>query len=317
MPDFNPGKIPIVFAGTPDFSVPTLQALIDEKYDIKAVYTQPDRPAGRGRKLTPSPVKQLALEHNILIKQPVSLKSKEAQDELFSLDAKLMIVVAYGLLLPEAVLNSFEYGCLNIHGSILPRFRGAAPIQRAILAGDKKTGVCIMHMEKGLDTGPVYACETCDITHTTNSQALYNELANLGAKTLIKTLADIITGNLTAIAQDDSLSTYAKKIEKSEGLIDWSQAGINIIRQIKAFNPWPVAFTHLNDQSIRIWDAQLGKATSTQAPGTVIGLSKSGIEVVSIDGSILITKAQFPGAKARSIPDLANTNKIKLGDRLL
>ncbi|MBL4638853.1 MAG: methionyl-tRNA formyltransferase, partial [Proteobacteria bacterium] len=233
----------IIFAGTPDFAANTLEALLTTDHEICAVYTQPDRPSGRGRKLTASPVKQLAVEHQIPVQQPLNFKSEEIKQILAAYQADLMIVVAYGLLLPQAVLDAPTLGCINIHASLLPRWRGAAPIQRAILAGDHETGICIMQMEAGLDTGPVLAQATCPIHDDDTAQILHDRLVLLGAKTLLETLPEIESRQQQAKKQDDALSCYADKLKKQEAIIDWHQPAIRIAKQIHAFNPWPVAQT--------------------------------------------------------------------------
>ncbi|RKZ96443.1 MAG: methionyl-tRNA formyltransferase, partial [Gammaproteobacteria bacterium] len=233
----------IIFAGTPDFAAVALQSLLDSQHEIIAVYTQPDRPAGRGRKLTASPVKALALEHDIPVYQPVSLKDEAAQQELIELQADIMIVVAYGLILPEIILAAPQYGCLNIHASILPRWRGAAPIQRAILAGDQATGVTIMQMDKGLDTGDMLLINRCAINPGDTASSLHDQLALMGGTAIMQTLADIEAHRLQPQAQDDTQATYAHKLDKQEAQIDWHQDADDIVRKIQAFNSWPVAYT--------------------------------------------------------------------------
>ncbi|MDQ1362586.1 MAG: methionyl-tRNA formyltransferase [Pseudomonadota bacterium] len=245
-----PEKLRIIFAGTPEFSVPPLQALIDSPHDVVAVYTQPDRPAGRGRKLTPSPVKELALAHNIPVFQPVNFKAEEDRHALAALKADLMVVVAYGLILPQVILDAPRLGCINIHASLLPRWRGAAPIQRAILAGDTETGITIMQMEAGLDTGPMLHIECCPIAPDDTGSRLHDKLMALGAQALMKSLPGLISGTLRAEKQNDALACYAAKLQKSEALINWQDDAEKIYRQIRAFNAWPVAQTplHLNEQ---------------------------------------------------------------------
>ncbi|MGB2324877.1 MAG: methionyl-tRNA formyltransferase, partial [Pseudomonadales bacterium] len=238
----------IIFAGTPEFAAQHLQALVDSEHQILAVYSQPDRPAGRGRKLTASPVKQLAVAHNIDVQQPLSLKDAEAQAHLAAYKADIMIVVAYGLLLPEAVLNTPRLGCINVHASLLPRWRGAAPIQRALLAGDKDTGVTIMQMEAGLDTGPMLLKQHIAITATDTSASLHDKLATCGSSSLVEALQQITT--LTSETQDDSQANYANKLTKDEGLIDWQTPATAISRQVRGLNPWPVAYTDFGEQRL-------------------------------------------------------------------
>jgi methionyl-tRNA formyltransferase len=306
----------IIFAGTPDFAAESLKALLHSGHDICAVYTQPDRPAGRGRKLTPSPVKQVALEHQIPVEQPLNFKDEASLRQLASYQADLMIVVAYGLLLPQAVLDTPRLGCINVHASLLPRWRGAAPIQRAILAGDKETGVGIMKMEAGLDTGPVLLEARCAIKASDNAQSLHDKLAELGAATLLESLVDIEQGLQHAVPQDDSQMTYAAKLQKQEAVIDWQQSAVQILRQINAFNPWPVAQTLWRDDTLRIWQAELGNEQNDAAPGTVTAVSKQGIDVATGSGKLRITQLQVPGKRAMQVQDFLNANTIETGEKL-
>lgn len=305
----------IIFAGTPDFAAETLQALLASEHEVCAVYSQPDRPAGRGRKLTASPVKTLAIANSIPIEQPLTFKDDEAVSRLNSYKADLMVVVAYGLLLPQSVLDTPRLGCINVHASLLPRWRGAAPIQRAILAGDKKTGVCIMQMEAGLDTGPVLAQASCSIAETDTAQILHDRLAKLGAETLLTALRDLPQRQQYAMAQDDALSNYAAKLHKQEAVIDWQLDAQSILRKVNAFNPWPVAQTLWNGNVFRIWQAQwLPRQTDTEA-GTVMDVSKAGIDVMTGDGLLRITQLQVPGKRAMSVQDFLNANQLKAGER--
>ena len=306
----------IIFAGTPDFAAESLKALLHSGHDICAVYTQPDRPAGRGRKLTPSPVKQVALEHQIPVEQPLNFKDEASLRQLASYQADLMIVVAYGLLLPQAVLDTPRLGCINVHASLLPRWRGAAPIQRAILAGDKETGVGIMKMEAGLDTGPVLLEARCAIEASDNAQSLHDKLAELGAATLLESLVDIEQGLQHAVPQDDSQMTYAAKLQKQEAVIDWQQSAVQILRQINAFNPWPVTQTLWRDDTLRIWQAELGNEQNDAAPGTVTAVSKQGIDVATGSGKLRITQLQVPGKRAMQVQDFLNANTIETGEKL-
>ncbi|EGL54306.1 methionyl-tRNA formyltransferase [Methylophaga thalassica] len=304
----------IIFAGTPAFAAETLKALINTEHEICAVYTQPDRPAGRGRKLTASPVKQLALEHNIPVEQPLNFKTDDAIQTLAGYQADLMIVVAYGLLLPQVVLDTPKLGCINVHASLLPRWRGAAPIQRAILAGDKESGVCIMQMEAGLDTGPVLSEARCPITEEDTAQVLHDRLAILGATTLVETLKDIEQRQRNAKPQNDDLTSYASKLDKKEADIDWQLSAQDILRKINAFNPWPVAQTIWHDAIFRIWRAQLVKEETRQPAGQIIKVDKVGIDVATGDGVIRITELQLPGKRAMSVQDFLNANTMKVGD---
>ena len=300
----------IVFAGTPDFSVPPLRSLLNSTHRVVAAYTQPDRPAGRGRKLAESPVKQTAKAAGVPVFQPVNFKQEGALDELRALRADLMIVVAYGLLLPEAVLEAPRLGCVNIHASILPRWRGAAPIQRAVLAGDTESGVTIMQMEKGLDTGPMFLIKRLPLESDETGGSLHDRLSVLGAEALMEALPGIADGSLTAQVQDDSQSTYAKKLDKAEALIDWRQPAEHIERQVRAFNPWPVAHTRYEDAHLRIWDARALSGVGG-APGTVMAADRKGIDVATGDGLLRILRLQMPGKRAMAADDFLNAHPIQ------
>lgn len=300
----------IVFAGTPDFAAFHLQALIDSEHSIVAVYTQPDRPAGRGKKLTPSAVKKLAQNHDLPVYQPASLKSEDAQDELAAHNADIMIVVAYGLLLPKAVLTIPKYGCLNVHGSLLPRWRGAAPIQRAVEAGDTSSGVTIMQMDVGLDTGDMLLKAECDITPNDTSASLHDKLMHLGAPALLETLNLLRQGELAPEKQDDSLANYAEKIQKEEALIDWSQSATTIDRAIRAFNPFPVAFTLLKGERLKCYEAILKDHNEDKEQqsiaGKIIDFSAKGLTVACGTGQITLTRCQLPGKKPMDAAALFN-----------
>ncbi len=308
----------IIFAGTPDFSATALQALLASEHEVIAVYTQPDRPAGRGRKLTASPVKALALESGIPVFQPISLKDEMAQKELFALKAEVMVVVAYGLILPEAVLNAPQYGCLNIHASVLPRWRGAAPIQRAILAGDAQSGVTIMQMDKGLDTGDMLSIEKCDIAAIDTGSSLHDRLAVMGAKSLLSVLQDIQSGNITAQKQDDAEAIYAHKLDKKEAEIDWHSDAKLIVQKIQAFNSWPVAYTfhakgEAKKQALRLWQAQFIKNEKPEDPqcyGKVVAESSSGIDIMARNGLVRILELQMPGKKRIMVKDFINGQSL-------
>lgn len=302
----------IIFAGTPEFAAVTLQSLLASEHELVAVYTQPDRPAGRGRKLTASPVKALAMANDIPVYQPLSLKEVAAQQELAALQADVMVVVAYGLILPETVLQAPRYGCLNIHASILPRWRGAAPIQRAILAGDAQSGVTIMQMDAGLDTGDMLRIEYCDIAADDTGSSLHDKLAKIGASALLKTLADMQSDSLQAQPQDDSLAVYAHKLDKQEARIDWQQDAAAIVRKIQAFNSWPVAYTDYQGKSLRLWRACLIDAlqTDTVEPGTVIAESAEGIDIRAKKGVVRILELQMPGKKRIMVKDFINGQSL-------
>ncbi len=306
----------IIFAGTPDFSVPPLQRLLDSPHEVVAVYTQPDRPAGRGRKLTASPVKQLAQQHDLPVFQPVSLKDPDAQAELSTLNADVMVVVAYGLILPKAVLDMPTYGCFNIHASLLPRWRGAAPIQRAIQMGDAETGVTIMQMDVGLDTGDMLTILKTPITADDTAQTLHDRLSQLGCDALMQTLDDLQAERLNPVKQSDAEATYAEKLNKAEAEIDWSQPADTLVRLIQAFNPWPVAFTQYDGQPLRLWRAKMGQETvSEKPPGLVISVTKDGVEVATGKGSLILEQLQPAGKKAMAAYDFAQARQLT-GQRL-
>lgn len=296
----------IIFAGTPDFAARHLQALIDSEHDVIAVYTQPDRPAGRGQQLQPSAVKQLALQHNISVLQPKSLKKAPAQQELASLNADLMVVVAYGLILPQVVLDTPKLGCINVHGSLLPRWRGAAPIQRAIWAGDTDTGITIMQMDAGLDTGAMLSKVCCPIKDTDTSASLYDTLAQLGPDALLQALQNLPQLQQQAQPQDDALATYAEKLHKDEALLDFSKSAAALEREIRAFNPWPVSYLNLVQGTVKVWQATVGASNDGKAAGTVVSADKHGIRIACAEGALVITQLQPPGKKAMSAADFLN-----------
>ncbi|MEJ2141485.1 MAG: methionyl-tRNA formyltransferase [Gammaproteobacteria bacterium] len=298
----------VVFAGTPDFAAIALQALIKSHHDVIAVYTQPDRPAGRGRKLQASPVKRLALENNIPVFQPESLKDEKEQQKLADLNADVMIVAAYGLILPQVVLDIPKLGCLNIHASLLPRWRGAAPIQRAILAGDAESGITIMQMNAGLDTGDILRKISCAITEEDTGGSLHDKLAELGAQSLITTLDKLLAGNITPEVQDDNAATYAHKLEKQEAQLNWNQNAQQLHNQVRAFNPWPVAFFVADDKAIRVWQSEVvkDKTSSDVAPGTVLKTSKQGIDIACGEDVLRLLQLQPPGKKPMDAASFLN-----------
>jgi methionyl-tRNA formyltransferase len=302
-------SLSIVFAGTPEFSADQLNALIQHHFDIRAVYCQPDRPKGRGKKLLPPPTKVIALEHNIPVFQPINFKSQESIDELAALQPDIMIVVAYGLLLPESVLSIPKYGCINVHASTLPRWRGAAPIERAIEAGDSQTGVTIMQMDKGLDTGDMLLHESIPITTETTGDRLRAQMSAIGADLLIKTLDQVAAHSLNPIKQDDSLATYAKKILKNDACIDWQLDCQQIDQKIRAFNSHSVCFTELETKRLKIWEAKPIHEPHQGKPGEILAVDKSGILVACGQGQLSIQKIQLPGGKAINIHALLNGNK--------
>lgn len=305
----------IIFAGTPDFAATALDALIknqnDLNVDVVAIYTQPDRPAGRGRQLKTSPVKELALEHSIPVYQPLNFKQQDDLNILNKLKPDLMIVAAYGIILPVDVLTTPSLGCINIHASLLPRWRGAAPIQRAIIAGDTQTGITIMQMDKGLDTGDMILNKTCNIDANDTSSSLHDKLATLGADAMQEALKLIQQHAIATTKQDDSQACYAHKLNKEEAFIDWQQNADDIARQVRAFNSWPVAQTHFDEKIIRIWQANVGSNTSLnndahKISGEILEINNDGIIVACGQDCIEIIDLQLSGAKRMSVKDLLN-----------
>lgn len=298
----------VLFAGTPEFSALHLKALIDSKHQLIGVYTQPDRPAGRGKKLQASPVKNLALAAGLALYQPAALKGQAEQQQLADLQADVMIVVAYGLILPQAVLDAPRLGCLNVHASLLPRWRGAAPIQRAIEAGDPVSGITIMQMDAGLDTGAMLATASCPIQADTTAASLHDELAVIGAPLLLQVLSRLNAYQQQATTQDDALSTYAKKILKSEAQLDWRHSATQLDQTVRAFNPFPVCFSALAGERVKIWQARPAAAASAQ-PGTIISADKGGIMVACGDGCLSIERLQLPGGKPLTAEQMLNARK--------
>ncbi|WP_226663968.1 methionyl-tRNA formyltransferase [Microbulbifer aggregans] len=299
----------IVFAGTPDFAAVHLQALLDSEHNVIAVYSQPDRPAGRGKKLLASPVKQLALEHDIPVYQPLTLRDEAAQAELAALNADLMVVVAYGLILPQVVLDTPRLGCVNVHASLLPRWRGAAPIQRAVEAGDAESGVAIMQMEAGLDTGPVLVEVRTPITARETGGSLHDKLAQLGGPALLEALAQLRDGTANPQIQNDDLANYAGKITKEEARIDWQRPAAELERLIRAFNPFPVCWTEFLDgkgtpQRLRIYNANLEQGCHTDQPGTILSADEEGLLVACGREALRLTQLQLPGKKALPVAEI-------------
>jgi methionyl-tRNA formyltransferase len=299
----------IVFAGTPEFAVPALRMLLASPHEVCAVYTQPDKPAGRGRKLTPSPVKALALESGIPVVQPASLKNEDDFKQLSELNPDLMVVVAYGMILPQSVLELPKYGCINVHGSLLPRWRGAAPIQRALMAGDKETGVTIMQIVRQLDAGDMLHKEVYRIEPHDTASDLHNKLALLGAVGLSKVIDQLVKSALHPEKQDEALVTYAEKLDKSEALIDWSQSAEVLALKVRGMNAWPVAQTTFNDDVLRIWRAEPVSIESNEAPGTVI-INDKQLDVQTGKGVLRLLEVQLPGGKRVSAQDFINAHDL-------
>lgn len=295
----------LVFAGTPDFAVPTLNALADSEHTIAGVLTQPDRPAGRGRKLHAPPVKQRAVELNLPIQQPPSLKDDDAHDALAALAPEVIVVVAYGLILPQQVLDLPRYGCTNLHPSLLPRWRGAAPIARAVLAGDEQTGVSIMQVDSGLDSGPVYLSRSTAIGAQATTEQMHDALAEQGASAMLE-VVDALPGGLTPTPQDEAGVTYAERLSKQEARIDWTLDAQAIARAVRGYTPWPVAHTQLDGQAVRIWQAQAVEQTNDASPGTVVSATSDGIDVAAGDGLLRITELQLPGKKRMGAASAVN-----------
>ena len=328
----NQKSLRVIFAGTPDFAATSLNALIHSHHTVCAVFTQPDRKAGRGRKLNKSPVKLLAEEHSIPVYQPSNLKTGEDQQQIEVLNADVMVVAAYGLILPKTVLSMPSLGCINIHASLLPRWRGAAPIQRAIIAGDTTTGITYMEMDEGLDTGGMLFKVDCDIGPGETGGSLHDKLATLGAEHIVSVLDQLANDNIETEQQDENLACYAKKLSKEEALVNWCDTSEELERMVRAFNSWPVAYTTIeNDksetQNLRIWDVRVIKNdthkiqesnSDNKSPGTIVENSKSGIVVVTGDGLLAITRLQLPGSKALNAEQILNAKRelFKPGTKL-
>lgn len=310
----------IIFAGTSDFALPAFQALVQSKHAICAVFTNPDRPAGRGRKLTTSVVKLFATSHNLEVHQPESFRNPKVQQLVRDLQADVFIDVAYGLLIPKEVLAIPKFGCINIHPSLLPRWRGAAPIARAIIAGDKVTGVTIMRMDEGLDTGAILKQQSFNLENTDTTASVLEKTAKIGAELLLEVLDKIENNTVHLLTQDNNLATYASKISKEDGMLNWQLRAVELERMVRAFNPWPVAFTVINDANVRIWQALALPSYAASEPGTIIAVSENGIDIATGEGVLRLLKIQLPGKKALPIKDVLHgqwgqvlTTDIKVG----
>ncbi|ARB92157.1 methionyl-tRNA formyltransferase [Legionella longbeachae] len=305
-------QLNIVFAGTPAFGIPCLDALLHSNHHLQAIYTQPDRPAGRGRKLQSSAVKEWALKHQIPVYQPINFKNPDAIAELNALKPDIMVVIAYGLILPKAVLDTPGLGCINVHASLLPRWRGASPIQSAILHGDQESGVTIMQMDVGLDTGAMLNKVICPITSTETASSLHDKLAQIAAQPLIDTLNQLANQTAKPEIQNNELATYASKIKKEDACINWQQTATEIDQKIRAFNPWPIAYTIFGHEILRVHQAKIIATPFAQAPGTVISIDKKGLLVATGSQGLLVEKIQLPGAKVITIADWLNSSKSQV-----
>ncbi len=309
----TPDPLRIVFAGTPEFAATSLAALLDSRHPVLAAYTQPDRKAGRGKKLTASPVKQLALEHGVPVEQPVNFRNEADVARLADYRPDVMVVAAYGLLLPPSVLAVPRLGCINVHASLLPRWRGAAPIHRALEAGDKETGITIMQMDAGLDTGAMLLKKSLPIGPRETGGSLHDQLAVLGGELLASALESLAEGALAGEPQDERNATYARKLDKTEARINWQQDAGQLARRIRAFNPWPVCSTTAADQVLRIWEAETIETQATEqagsAPGTIVSADKAGILVNTGAGLLRLLRVQLPGSKPMAVADLLNSRR--------
>lgn len=302
----------IVFAGTPPFAIPCLEKIYGSEHTITAVYTQPDRPAGRGRKMQASAVKMWAESHSLPIFQPTNFKDQNTINELAELAPDIMVVIAYGLILPKAVLDIPRIACINVHASILPQWRGASPIQHSILHGDKLSGVTIMQMDAGMDTGGIYTIATCAINENDTAGDLHDKISSISAKPLLETINKIEHEDLKPTPQDNNLATYAGKISKQDAAIDWSKTSVEIDQQIRAFNPWPIAHTRVGDLVVRIYKASIVLDKSSANPGTITAIDKKGITIATSKQSVCIESFQFPGGKAVSVANWLNANRGQL-----
>jgi len=303
----------IVFMGTPEFAVPSLKMLLNEGYDVAAVVSQPDRPKGRKRVLTPTPVKEVALENGIPVLQPLKLRSPESVDELAKLQPDLIVTAAYGQILPKAVLDLPRLGCINVHGSLLPQYRGGAPIQRSIMNGENVTGVTIMYMAEGLDTGDMISRVEVSITDEDTAGTMFEKLSVAGANLLRETLPELIAGRIEAVKQDDSLATYSPNLTREDERIDWSRSSRDIFNQVRGLVPWSGGFTLWNDEVFKIWSCRVTANASDAEPGTVLACDSNGIEVKTGDGSVILTQVQPAGKKAMDASEFIRGGKMTKG----
>ncbi|CAB1277298.1 methionyl-tRNA formyltransferase [Candidatus Nitrosacidococcus tergens] len=307
----------IFFAGTPEFAAIILQRIIESDYRVYGIYTQPDRPSGRGQRLTPSPVKKVGITHNIPIYQPKTLKDKSIQDQFKALTPDILIVAAYGLILPLSILNTPLLGCINVHASLLPRWRGAAPIQRALLAGDKETGVSIMKMDVGLDTGSVIRMNTYAIQKTDTAATIHDHLAELGAESLLACLPMQVENKCSYTPQNEAQACYAPKITKEEAFLNWNQSAVLLDRKVRAFNPWPVAKIQIQDQVLKVWEATVLENSRLTPPGTILRADKLGIDIATGEGILRLLKIQPAGKRVMAAQDYINAHPLTVGTQLL
>ena len=303
----------IVFMGTPDFSVGALEALVEAGHKVVAVVTQPDKPKGRGKEMQQTPVKECALKYNIPVFQPVKIKTPDAVEVLRSYEADLFVVAAFGQILSKEILDMPKYGCVNIHASLLPKYRGAAPIQWAILDGEKETGVTIMQMNEGLDTGDMLTKVVVPIEDTDTGESLFDKLAEAGAKLMVETIPQIEAGTLHPQSQDDSLSTYAKMIKKEMGQIDWKKEAVVLERLVRGMNSWPSAYTHFNGKTLKIWEACVEKSEMTEIPGTVVEVTKNEIKVQTGKDLLVLKQIQLEGKKTMDVAAFLLGHKVEKG----
>ncbi|MBR3601348.1 MAG: methionyl-tRNA formyltransferase [Lachnospiraceae bacterium] len=303
----------IVFMGTPDFAVGALEALVEAGHEVVAVVTQPDKPKGRGKEMQQTPVKACAVKHNIEVFQPIKIKTPEAVEVLKGYEADLFVVAAFGQILSKEILDMPKYGCVNIHASLLPKYRGAAPIQWAILDGEKETGVTIMQMNEGLDTGDMLTKVVVPIEDTDTGESLFDKLAEAGAKLLIETIPQIEAGTLEPEPQDDSLSTYAKMIKKEMGLIDWKREALVLERLVRGMNSWPSAYTHFQGKTLKVWEAEVETCEAQAVPGSVVEVTKNSIKVQTGKDLLVLKQIQLEGKKRMDVAAFLLGYKVETG----